>query len=251
MASGPRHDGDMTSTRHNFAAMGTASDSNSSVESTAFIPRPNFGIQPSEPALLDHRRVERRVSDSQPLPPSSDWRSAVPAELFDRLRSRGVASAALVQPLAAEAGQVPLPASYRAPFLPEPPKAAEAIDEKLGWDSDPDLLPSDTIRITLPSAFQGLNWSTADGSSKLLVSVRPILDAALAEKVVELLDKAPGMSSVRSLGSTEDVAAFEADYDGPVPRMEAVSQALKGIGASLVSAGGREFYLAIQGQYVS
>jgi hypothetical protein len=128
---------------------------------------------------------------------------------------------------------------------------AQGIDEKLGWDSDPDLLPSDTIRITLPSAFQGLDWSTDDGSSKLLVSVRPILDAALADKVVELLDKAPGMSSVRSLGSTEDVAAFEADYDGPVTRMEAVSQALKGIGASLVSAGGREFYLAIQGQYVS
>jgi hypothetical protein len=154
--------------------------------------------------------------------------------------------------LAAEAGQVPLPASYRAPFLPEPPKAAESIDERLGWDSDPDFLPSDTIRITLPSAFRGLNWSTADNSgSKLLVSVRPILDAALAEKVVELLDKAPGMSSVRSLGSTEDVAAFEADYDGPVTRMEAVSQALKGIGASLVSTGDREFYLAIQGQYVS
>ena len=55
------------------------------------------------------------------------------------------------------------------------------------------------------------------------------------------------MSSVRSLGSTEDVAAFEADYDGPVTRMEAVSQALKGIGASLVSTGDREFYLAIQG----
>ena len=59
------------------------------------------------------------------------------------------------------------------------------------------------------------------------------------------------MSSVRSLGSTEDIAAFEDDYDGPVTRMEAVSQALKGIGASLVSTGDREFYLAIQGQYVS
>ena len=232
--------------------MGIASDSESAVESTVHIPRPVFGLQPSEPALLDNWRVERRVSDSQPLPNASDWRSAVPAELFDRLRSRGVASAAPVHALAAEAGQVPLPAGYRAPFLPEPPRAAEAINEILGWDSDPDLLSADTIRITLPSAFQGLDWSPADGSgTKLLVSVRPILDAALAEKVVELLDKAPGMSRVRSLGSTEDVAAFEADYDGPVTRMEAVSQALKGIGASLVSTGDREFYLAIQGQYVS
>ena len=192
------------------------------------------------------------MSDSQPLPPASDWRSAVPAELFDRLRSRGVASAALVQPMAAEAGQVPMPAGYRAPFLPEPTKADEAIDEKLGWDSDPDLLSSETIRIKLPSAFRGLSWSPADNSgAKLLVSVRPILDSALADKVVELLDKAPGMSSVRSLGSTEDIAAFEADYNGPVTRMEAVAQALKGIGAALVSTGDHEFYLAIQGQYVS
>jgi hypothetical protein len=241
----------MMPTRHSFADVGTELDTNSAVESTVQIARPNFALQPSEPALLDHRRVERRVSDSQPLPSASDWRSAVPAELFDRLRDRGVASPAAPQPSAAEAGQVPLPASYRAPFIPPPPAPAEAIDEKLGWDSDPDLLPSDTIRITLPSAFQGLSWSTDDESSRLLVSVRPILDAALADKVVELLDKAPGMSSVRSLGSTEDVAAFEADYDGPVTRMEAVSQALKGIGASLVSAGGREFYLAIQGHYVS
>jgi hypothetical protein len=240
----------MTSTRHSFADVGTADDTNSAVESTVHIARPNFGLQPSEPALLDHRRVERRVSDSQPLPSASDWRSAVPAELFDRLRDRGVATPAAPQSSAAEAGQVPLSASYRAPFIPPPPAPAEGIDEKLGWDSDPDLLPSDTIRIKLPSAFQGLNWSTDDDSSKLLVSVRPIFDAALADRVLELLDKAPGMSSVRSLGSTEDVAAFEADYDGPVTRMEAVSQALKGIGASLVSAGGREFYLAIQGQYV-
>jgi hypothetical protein len=241
----------MTSTRHSFAEMGFASDSESAVESTVHIPKPIFGLQPSEPALLDNWRVERRVSDSQPLPNASDWRSAVPAELFDRLRSRGVASAAPVQPSAAEAGQAPLPASYRAPFLPEPPRATEAINETLGWDSDPDLLSADTIRITVPSAFQGLDWSPADSGSKLLVSVRPILDAALAEKVVELLDKAPGMSGVRSLGSTDDVAAFEADYDGPVTRMEAVSQALKGIGASLVSTGDREFYLAIQAQYVS
>jgi hypothetical protein len=252
IASRLRHDGEMTSTRHSFAEMGIAGDSESAVESTVHIARPLFGLQPSEPALLDNWRVERRVSDSQPLPNASDWRSAVPAELFDRLRSRGVASAAPVQPLAAEAGQVPLPAGYRAPFLPEPPRAIEAINEALGWDSDPDLLSADTIRIKLPSAFQGLDWSPADSSgSMLLVSVRPILDAALADKVVELLDKAPGMSRVRSLGSTEDVAAFEADYDGPVTRMEAVSQALKGIGASLVSTGDREFYLAIQGQYVS
>jgi hypothetical protein len=242
----------MTPTRHNFPDVGTPGDSELAVGSTVQIPRPAFGLQPSEPALLDHRRVERRVSDSQPLPSESDWRSAVPAELFDRLRSRGVASAALVQPTAAEAGQVPLPASYRAPFLPEPPKADEAIDEKLGWDSDPDYLPSATIRIKLPSAFQGLNWSPADNSgSKLLVTVRPILDAALADKVVELLDKAPGMSSVRSLGSTEDIAAFDADYNGPIIPMEAVSQALRGMGAELVSTGDHEFYLAIQGQYVS
>src|ERR1700694_11167 len=162
IARGPRHDGDMTSTRHSFADMGTAGDSNSAVESTVHIPRPNFGLQPSEPALLDHRRVERRVSDSQPLPSATDWRSAVPAELFDRLRSRGVASAALVQPMAAEAGQVPLPAGYRAPFLHEPPKAEAGIDEKLGWDPDPDLLPSDAIRIKMPSAFKGLSWSPAD-----------------------------------------------------------------------------------------
>jgi hypothetical protein len=241
----------MTPTRHSFGGVGIASDSDSAVESTVHIPRPTFGLQPSEPALLDNWRIERRVSDSQPLPNASDWRSAVPAELFDRLRTKGVASAAPVYSSAAEAGQVPLPASYRAPFLPEPPRAAEAIDETLGWDSDPDFLSADTIRITLPSAFRGLDWSFADNSTKLLVSVRPILDAALADKVVELLDKAPGMSGVRSLGSTEDIAAFEADYDGPVTRMEAVSQALKGIGASLVSTGDREFYLAIQGQYVS
>jgi hypothetical protein len=243
MARRPRHDGGMTPTRHSFAHMGTASDSDSAVESTVHIPRPTFGLAASEPAPLDNWRLERRASESIP---ASDWRSAVPAELFDRLRSRGVASAAAVQPLAAEAGQVPLSARYRAPFLPGSPPA-----EAVGWDSDPDLLPADTVRITLPSAFEGLNWSTNDGGSKLLVSIRPILDAALADKVVALLDKAPGMSGVRSLGSTEDIAAFEADYDGPVTRMEAVSQALKGIGASLVSTGDREFYLAIQGQNVS
>src|ERR1700730_8156778 len=127
--------------------MGIAGDSESAVESTVQIARQNFGLQPSEPALLDHWRVERRVSDSQPLPSANDWRSAVPAELFDRLRSRGVASAALVEPFAAEAGHAALPATYRAPFLPEPPRPAEGIDEKLGWGSDPDLLPSDTIRI--------------------------------------------------------------------------------------------------------
>ena len=145
--------------------MGIASDSESAVESTVHIPRPVFGLQPSEPALLDNWRVERRVSDSQPLPNASDWRSAVPAELFDRLRSRGVASAAPVQPSAAEAGQVPLPASYRAPFLPEPPRPLEAINETLGWDSDPDLISADTIRITLPSAFRGLDWSPADSGT--------------------------------------------------------------------------------------
>jgi hypothetical protein len=223
-----------------------ANDPELAVGSTVRIARPNFDLESSEPALLDHWRVERRAAENLP----SNWRTAVPAELFDRLRSRGVASAAPIQAVAEEAGSAPLPATYRAPFLPEPVLAGDAGANALDWLTKPGLL-GETVRISLPSAFQGLDWTPAENTSMLLVSVRPVLDAALADKVVELLDKAPGMSAVRSLGSTEDIAAFEAVYNGPVSRMEAVSQALRGIGASLVSTGDREFYLAIQGQYVS
>jgi len=86
-------------------------------------------VQLSEPTLLDHWRFERRVSVSQP---TSDWRSAVPPELFERIRAR-CAAAAVPAPApvvwvstsaperveAAEASLAPLPESYRAPFLPE------------------------------------------------------------------------------------------------------------------------------------
>jgi hypothetical protein len=201
---------------------------------------------PSEPALLDARRNERRVSDSQSMQ-MPNWVSAVPSELFERLRAQSAAGAEpaastlISQPAnepmqiaAAEAALAPLPEAYRGPFLPE------SID----------FHPEPPTTITLPPAFQGLDWSFDDGSSRMLVSVRPVLDIALAERVAELLERAPGMSAVRSLGSTEDIAAFEAEYDGPVSAMEAVAQALRGIGASLVSTGDREFYLAIQGQLV-
>jgi hypothetical protein len=217
-------------------------------------------VQLSEPTLLDHWRFERRVSESQP---TSDWRSAVPTELFERLRARS-AAAAIPTPApvvwvstsaperveAAQAGMAALPQGYRAPFLPQPVSEPETVVETLGWDTDSDLLPAEPAPVRLPSAFLGLDWSTAEESPKVLVSVRPILDADLADRVAELLDKAPGMSSVRSLGSDGDVAAFEAEYNGPIDKMEAVSQALRGIGASLVSSGDREFYLAIQGQAV-
>jgi hypothetical protein len=217
-------------------------------------------VQLSEPTLLDHWRFERRVTESQP---TTDWRSAVPTELFERIRARS-AAAAVPTPApvvwvstsaperveAAEASLAPLPDSYRAPFLPESEGEAETVVESLDWETDSDLLPAEATPVRLPSAFLGLDWSTAEESPKVLVSVRPILDAQMAEKVAELLDQAPGMSSVRSLGSDGDVAAFEAEYDGPVDKMEAVSQALRGIGASLVSSGDREFYLAIQGQAV-
>ena len=215
-----------------------ASEPELAVESTVRIARPNFD--------LDSAREERRTGDTLP----SNWRLAVPAELFDRLRSKGVASAAPIHALADEAGSAPLPSTYRAPFLPEPVFAAEPAANPLAWLGETSLLGK-TVRLNLPSPFRGLDWSPAENTSMLLVSVRPILDAALADRVVELLDKAPGMSSVRSLGSTEDIAAFDAVYNGPVTRMEAVSQALRGIGASLVASGDREFYLAIQGQYVS
>jgi hypothetical protein len=220
---------------------------------------PSNVIQLSEPTLLDHWRFERRLSE---LEPSSDWRSAVPAELFERIRSRSAAAAVpapapvlsaatLPQRVeAAEAALAPMPETYRAPYLPEPDVEPEAVVETIGWDTDSDLLPAEPAAIRLPSAFPGIDWSLADLSPRVLVSVRPVLDAEMAEKVAQLLDRAPGMSSVRSLGSDGDIAAFEAEYDGPVPSMEAVSQALKGIGASLVSSGDREFYLAIQGQAV-
>ncbi len=213
--------------------MPLVSDSGSTVEDES-----------SEPALLDHWRFERRVSDSQPLP-IPNWRSAVPSELFERLRAKSAVGAApaastlISQPAnepmqiaAAEAALAPLPEAYRAPFLPEPIE----------------LQAEEATTIALPAAFQGLDWSFDSDRSRMLVSVRPVLDAALADKVAELLGRAPGMSGVRSLGSTEDIAAFEAEYNGPVPPMEAVSQALKEIGAALVSTGDREFYLAIQGQ---
>jgi hypothetical protein len=203
-------------------------------------------MEANEPTLLDARRNERRVSDSQSMQ-MPHWVSAVPSELFERLRAQSAvgaepaASTLISQPAnepmqiaAAEAALAPLPEAYRGPFLPE------SID----------FHPGPPTTITLPPAFQGLDWSFDDGGSRMLVSVRPVLDLALAERVAELLERAPGMSGVRSLGSTEDIAAFEAEYDGPVPAMEAVAQALRGIGASLVSTGDREFYLAIQGQLV-
>jgi hypothetical protein len=207
---------------------------------------PGMAMETNEPTLLDARRNERRVSDSQSMQ-MPHWVSAVPSELFERLRAQSAvgaepaASTLISQPAnepmriaAAEAALAPLPETYRGPFLPE------SID----------FHPEPPTTITLPPAFQGLDWSFDDGSSRMLVSVRPVLDLALVEKVAELLERAPGMSGVRSLGSTEDIAAFEAEYDGPVSAMEAVAQALRGIGASLVSTGDREFYLAIQGQLV-
>lgn len=239
--------------------MQTADNSEMAVERMASDTKDNV-VQLSEPTLLDHWRFERRVNESQP---ASDWRSAVPSELFERIRARS-AAAAVPTPApvvwvstsaperveASKAALAPLPMTYRAPFLPEAESEPEIVVESLGWDTDSDLLPAEPTPVRLPSAFLGLDWSTAEESPKMLVSVRPVLDAAMAEKVAELLDRAPGMSSVRSLGSDGDVAAFEAEYHGPIEKMEAVSQALRGIGASLVSTGDREFYLAIQGQAV-
>jgi hypothetical protein len=240
--------------------MTTADDSEMAVETQSSDTTSN-PVRLSEPTLLDHWRFERRLTDET----SSDWRSAVPAELFERIRARSAAAAVPTAPVPAvtipsgsalnvEAGAAavaPLPSGYRAPFLPEIDPEPEAVVESLGWESDSDLLPAEALPVRVPSAFLGLDWSTTDSETdKVLVSVRPILDAEMAEKVAELLDRAPGMSSVKSLGSDGDVAAFEAEYHGPVETMEAVSQALKGIGASLVSTGDREFYLAIQGQAV-
>lgn len=217
-------------------------------------------LEESEPTLLDQWRFERRVIEPEVR---SDWRSAVPAELFERLRARSAAAAipgpapvtaSIVSlPLVIEgaaAGVAPLPETYRAPFLPRLVAPDEPFIDSTAWESDAELLPEEAAAVELPSSFLGLDWSPSDNSGRVLVGVRPILDAAMADRVAELLDLAPGMSAVRSLGSTGDVAAFEADYDGPVPGMEAVSQALRSIGASLVSTGDREFYLAIQGQAV-
>ena len=225
-------------------------------------------LQVSEPALLDHWRFERRVNEPST---GSTWRMAVPPELLERLRAKTAAAAgpvavapAAVAPLrtafaagetvrmaAVAAALAPLPEAYRAPYLPKPVAEPEDVIETLGWDTEARFLPDEPAATVVPPAFKGLDWTTDDDSTRVLVSVRPILSVALAQKVVELLDRAPGMSSVRSLGVEEDVAAFEAAYDGPVDTNEAVEQALKGIGAALVSDGEREFYLAIQGQFVS
>ncbi len=220
-------------------------------------------LQTSEPALLDHWRFERRVNEPST---GSTWRMAVPPELLERLRAKteGAAGPAPIAPLrpqpassetvrmaAVEAALAPLPDSYRAPYLPKPVAEPEDVIETMGWETEAQFLPEEPAAVVLPPSFKGLDWSTADNSGRVLVSVRPVLSAALADKVVELLDRAPGMSSVRSLGVAEDIAAFEADYNGPVDTNEAVEQALKGIGAWLVSSGEREFYLAIQGQCVS
>lgn len=220
-------------------------------------------LQTSEPALLDHWRFERRAHESST---GSTWRMAVPPELLERLRAKTAAAAgpAPVAPLptsvaagetvrmaAVAAALAPLPEAYRAPYLPKPVAEPEDVIETLGWDTDARFLPDEPAATALPPAFTGLDWTTDDDSSRVLVSVRPILSAALAQKVVELLDRAPGMSGVRSLGVQQDVAAFEAAYDGPIDTNDAVEQALRGIGAALVSSGEREFYLAIQGQFVS
>jgi hypothetical protein len=220
-------------------------------------------LQTSEPALLDHWRFERRVNEPST---GSTWRMAVPPELLERLRAKneavaGAAAVALPRPqpaasemvrmAAVEAALAPLPESYRAPYLPKPVAEPEDVIETLGWETEAQFFPEEPAAVVLPPSFKGLDWSTTDNSGRVLVSVRPVLSAALAERVVELLDRAPGMSSVRSLGFAEDIAAFDAEYNGPVDTNEAVEQALKGIGASLVSSGEREFYLAIQGQFVS
>lgn len=210
--------------------------------------------------------TEMKVDDA--AMDTTTWRAAVPAELFERLRAKGLkfgsqtaqptpqpppAEATVASPI--EAAAAPLPESYRAPFMPEPVPAREPMAKTLTWNAfefAEDLLPEEPTPVGLPTAFQGLgpDWRDA-AESKVLVSVRPVLDVALAAEVARRLDRAPGMSAVRSLGATGDIAAFEARYDGPIPGWEAVSQALRGLGASLVSTGDREFYLAIQGRVVN
>src|SRR5947209_2981327 len=125
--------------------MTTANNPDTTVEGKDSDNRDNI-VQLSEPTLLDHWRFERRVTESQP---TSDWRSAVPTELFERIRARS-AAAAVPAPApvvwvstsaperveAAEASLARLPQGYRAPFLPEPAGEPETVVESLGWDTD-------------------------------------------------------------------------------------------------------------------
>ena len=251
----------MTSGRHSVTAMSEEAESglggdwtqveqglaelNTALWTLIALSTPRIEPQPN-PGLAETQRM--------PAMGAEDWRLAVPPELYERLRTKGFAVTAApceapVKQAAADAGAAPLPASYRAPFLPDLTPEQPASDTSWAALESADL-PEEPGLISLPPAFQGLNWP-ADGGRRVLVSVRPVLDATLADRVAELLAAAPGMSAVRSLGSTEDVAAFEADYDGEVPSMDAVAGALQAIGASLVSTGDREFYLAIQGRDVT
>ena len=198
---------------------------------------------------------------------TTTWRAAVPAELFERIRAKGLkfgsenASATVATPLPAptvaspvEAAAAPLPNSYRAPYMPPVSASDEPVAETMTWNAfefDDDLLLQGPRAAGVPTAFQGFGRDWQKDEDRVLVSVRPVLDAALAAEVARRLDLAPGMSEVRSLGADGDIAAFQAAYNGPIPGWEAVSQALRGLGASLVSSGDREFYLAIQGRTVS
>lgn len=247
----------MISTRHNVTGMSAGSapgsegdwsqveqglaELNSAIWTLIAMSAPRIVAEPA-PDLAETQRM--------PALGGADWRSAVPPELYERLRTKGFAvsappSEAPEKLAAAEAGIAPLPDTYQAPFLPG---LAPTPPVESGWAAlESAELPEEADVLELPPAFRGIDWpSTAD--KRVLVSVRPVLDATLADKVAELLAAAPGMSGVRSLGATEDIAAFEADYDGELPRMEAVAGALQTIGASLVSTGDREFYLAIQGR---
>ncbi|MDQ6691911.1 MAG: hypothetical protein M3Z13_04000 [Candidatus Dormibacteraeota bacterium] len=185
-----------------------------------------------------------------------DWRSAVPAELYERLRNRRVETArtetmpAVVAQVAAVAAEVgiqtaALPTGYRGPFLP-------ADGSGLPRRADTGTAPQreEPARSQVLPAFKGLDWRNADRAGRLLVSVKPVADADLAERVGGLLAAAPGFSAVRPLGATGDVCAYEVEYEGELPRGMAVSQALSSVGASLVAGGDREFYLAIEGQLV-
>jgi hypothetical protein len=249
----------MTSTRHNVTGMSEGSapgsegdwaqvekglaELNSAIWTLIAMSAPRIEAEPT---------AECDETQRMPALGSADWRSAVPPELYQRLRTKGFAVAAPPpdapeKQAAAEAGVAPLPESYQAPYLPAatPIHATESA-----WAAiEAAELPEEPGLLDLPPAFQGLNWP-ADAGKRVLVSVRPVLDTALAERVAELLSAAPGMSAVRSLGATEDIAAFEAEYDGELPGMDAVAGALQPIGASLVSTGDREFYLAIQGRDV-
>lgn len=252
----------MTSSRHNVSAMSEAGESgpeddwtqveqglaelNSAIWTLIALSAPRIEARQPGPALEETQQMAALGT--------KDWRSAVPPELYERLRTKGFAvtaapPAAPVKQAAADAGAAPLPPAYQAPFLPD--LTPQQPDSDTSWAAlESAELPEEPGLISLPPAFQGLNWPV-EGGKRLLVSVRPVLDATLADRVAELLAAAPGMSGVRSLGATEDVAAFEADYDGEVPSMDAVAGALQVIGASLVSTGDREFYLAIQGRDVT